>query len=336
MTKRPHVLHLIDDTTAGGVMRVLDHIRHCPLMARNAVHSVQPVLRGKPLPPVAADVVVSHLTVSWRMLPMLILFRARNATTPLVHVEHSYTEGFAALNVSAKRRFHTLLRTTYALFDRVVAVSRGQARWMQARKLVSDKALQVINPVVDLQGFRALPPASATRRTVGAIGRLDPQKGFDMLIPAFRALARRDIRLNVYGDGSERAALEALAEGDDRIRFMGHAASPEAAMAEVDVVAMPSRWEAFGLVALEARAAGRPLVSSGVDGLSDQTAGRTETVAGWSVDSWSRALGRALNVPGGVTDDPTDRAETDFANAWDRLIAGVLGRDRQEAALLAS
>lgn len=325
MTTRPHVLHLIDDTTAGGVMRVLDHIRNCPQMAQDAIHSLQPVRRGKPLPAVNADLVVSHLTVNWRVLPMLILFRARHATTPLVHVEHSYTEAFTALNVGAKARFHTLLRTAYALFDRVVAVSEGQARWMRSRGLVRDNGVQVIRSVVDLSGFRALPRPQAPRRTIAAIGRLDRQKGFDRLIPAFKALKRADVRLDIYGEGAERAVLEDLAVGDSRIRFMGHAASPQDAMAAADVVAMPSRWEAFGLVALEARAAGRALVTSGVDGLADQVTGTVETLRNASTDGLAAALGRALDAKA-MDSDPTKGAEAEFAAGWGRIIKELVGQ----------
>lgn len=325
MTHRPHVLHLIDDTTAGGVMRVLDHIQRCPLMAATARHSLLAVTRGKSLPAVRADVIVSHLTISWRALPALIVFRARHATTPIVHVEHSYTGAFSALNVTSKARFQTLLRTAYALFDRVVAVSEAQAGWMTARGLVSAESLQVIRPVVDLAGFRALARPDRPLRTIGAIGRLDRQKGFDVLIPAFRALTARDLRLDIYGEGPERAALEALAAGDPRIVFRGLAA-PEQALAAVDVVAMPSRWEAFGLVALEARAAGRPLVMSGVDGLAGQATGETATVPSLSVADWTEALRRMLARGAAITwADPTEGAEGAFAAGWTRLIEGLTG-----------
>lgn len=334
MTPRPHVLHLIDDTTAGGVMRVLDHIQHDPAMAAGARHSVLAVSRGKTLPAVRADVVVSHLTLNWRMLPALIVFRARHAMTPLVHVEHSYTGAFAALNVVARARFQTLLRTAYALFDRVVAVSEAQAGWMVARGLLGAEAVQVIRPVVDLSGFRTLPRPARPLRTIGAIGRLDRQKGFDVLIPAFRALTARDLRLEIFGEGPERAALEALAAGDPRITFRGLAA-PEQAMAAVDLVAMPSRWEAFGLVALEARAAGRPLLTSGVDGLAGQTEGETVTVPSLATADWTEALRRLLaRGPAGEGADPTATAEAEFAAGWARLIDTLAGAG--EGARLAS
>ncbi|MGP6085899.1 glycosyltransferase family 4 protein [Antarctobacter jejuensis] len=333
MTTRPTVLHLIDDSTAGGVMRVLDHISSSPLMAAAADHRIMQVSRGKPLPQVRADVIVSHLTINWRMLPALILFRARHANTPLIHVEHSYTSAFTALNVTARTRFQTLLRTAYALFDKVVAVSATQAMWMRIRGLVGAGSLHFINPVVALDGFRAMPAPQGPLRTIGAIGRLDRQKGFDVLIPAFRALEGSNLRLEIFGEGPERAQLEALAAGDSRIVFHGHAGTPEAAMAAVDVVAMPSRWEAFGLVSLEARAARRPLLTSGVDGLADQRAGQVTQVSGHSVEEWTAALDRQLRTGTNKNvEDPTSDAETRFAEGWGQLLDEVLGFEVKQVA----
>ena len=76
-----------------------------------------------------------------------------------------------------------------------------------------------------------------------------------MLIRAVTEIRDASLRLEIFGTGAEEESLRALAKGDERITFHGHAISPEAAMRAVDLVAMPSRWEAYGLVALEARAA---------------------------------------------------------------------------------
>ncbi|MFD2855829.1 glycosyltransferase [Seohaeicola zhoushanensis] len=88
-----------------------------------------------------------------------------------------------------------------------------------------------------------------------------PAKGFDLLIRAYRQVKGQAV-LRIHGEGPERAALEALAEGDRRIQFTGFVADPAAAMAQCDAVVMPSRWEPYGIVALEALTARRPLLTS--------------------------------------------------------------------------
>ncbi|MBN9886208.1 glycosyltransferase [Salipiger abyssi] len=334
MTDMPRILHLVDDATPGGVTRVLNHIRSCPLMAQTARHELWTVARNAALPRCEADMIVSHLSLSWRGLPALISLRARHPGTPLVHVEHSYTEAFTALNVRAKLRFFTMLRTAYALFDRVVAVSEAQGAWLTRRRLVPAGALRVIPPVVDLAGFRALPAPQGAPRVIGAIGRLHGQKGFDVLIRAFRDLPRDDIELHIFGTGPEEQALRALAAEDPRIRFFGHADTPEAAMQAVDIVAMPSRWEAFGLVALEARAAGRPVICTKLDGLPTSAGASATYVPGHSVRDWTLALQAQLGAkPGPGTAARAGRAEAAFASAWAEMIAGaVFGAAPSQAA----
>ncbi len=79
---RPRVLHLVDDTTAGGVMRVLDHITTAPELAKDADHRLRSISRKRWLPErIQADVIVSNLAISWRALPLLIGMRLMHPKT---------------------------------------------------------------------------------------------------------------------------------------------------------------------------------------------------------------------------------------------------------------
>ena len=285
------LIHLIDDDSAGGVNRMLDHLEALGESQR-LDHEIVRVRRGAwSTKRFAADVIVSHVSICWRNLPMLASLRALNPSTPLVHVEHSYSAGFVAANEVPQQRFYALLRASYALFDTVIAVSQGQADWLKRRDLVNPVALRVMRPCVDLKPFFELPQRSASNPTVvGMLGRLDRQKGFDIGITAFCQGAPDNMVLHIYGDGPERARLEALACGHPRVRFMGFAAKPAEAMAQCDVITMPSRWEPFGLVGLEAQAAGRPLICSGADGLIDHRAGEALVIPGHSVSSWAETF----------------------------------------------
>lgn len=67
------IAHLVDDTTPGGVTRYLDFIRQNPAMAAEARHEVAVVSRANPARrAIDADIIVSHLAISWRGLPGLM------------------------------------------------------------------------------------------------------------------------------------------------------------------------------------------------------------------------------------------------------------------------
>ena len=299
-----------------------------PELAKDADHHLRSISRSRWLPePIQADVIVSNLAISWRALPMLIALRLMHPKTKLIHVEHSYTEQFVEKNVTHKKRFATLLRCAYALFDRVVAVSHGQANWLRQSGAVKSHALSVIQSCVDLSPFRNVAPPSAPLRVIGAIGRLDEQKGFDLLIRAFQQTPNPHIALHVYGEGAEEAKLRRLANGDPRIEFKGFAPDPVAAMAAVDIVAMPSRWEAYGLVAIEALAAKRKLLVSSIDGLKDHLEKGAQAVPpGGDIERWQQAIEQVTTAYSSETTAQaqlTKRPEDTYAAAWSDMLCSL-------------
>ncbi|MGJ8609489.1 MAG: glycosyltransferase family 4 protein [Octadecabacter sp.] len=328
MTHKPQVLHLIDDATAGGVTRVVDFI--CASDALNATgnHRVHKVQRGRfGTFPKAVDVIVSHTTISWRTLPALIALRAARPNTPIIHVEHSYTSAFVSLNVARKGRFASLLKVAFSLFDRVVAVSQAQADWMTSRNIIETRKLTTIQSCVDLTPFQSIPRAEGQIRTLGAIGRLDRQKGFDLLIDAFKSLPDPSLRLKVIGTGPQEDMLRKLAGADDRIEFVGFCDNPRHAFRDVDAVVMPSRWEAFGLVAIEALASGRPLLCTQVDGLLDHAQHGTRYFGSFTRSSLATAIEDLVRTSGSINQPPAtyqaSKAMDTFQDAWLRLIAST-------------
>jgi glycosyltransferase involved in cell wall biosynthesis len=321
---RLRIVHLVDDTTAGGVMRVLDHLMTAPELSRDATHSLEIVDRRAVFSKrIKADLIVSHLAMSGRVLPSILSLRARHPRAKLIHVEHSYTEGFVAVNVTHTRRFALLLRTAYRVFDNVVAVSHAQGEWLERSGAVRISALTVIQSCVDLSAFRAIAPPTTPIRVFGAIGRLNKQKGFDTLIQAFRMTDRSDLSLYIYGEGAEETSLRALAGDDARIHFKGFTDDPVAAMAAVDAVAMPSVWEAYGLVAIEAMAAGRRLMVNPVDGLMDHVPYGALAVCNGSVSAWKHAildLAEARSETDACSICPAVQLEDNFAAEWYKLM----------------
>lgn len=285
------IVHLVDDVTAGGVMRFLEHLQSLPDVSDGVQYQRIVIEPGRWSAPVLdAAMIVSHLSVSWKNLPMFLALRAKNPGTQIVHIEHSYTAAFMDQHVRYPTRFKTLLRTVYALFDRTIAVSKAQHAWMLENDLVTTRNSGVINPSTDLSPFLKLPIAKGPPRRIGVIGRLEEAKGLDILIQAFRTAAPHDASLSIYGSGGQHEKLFRMSEADPRIKFLGHA-DPVIAMANCDVIVMPSRREAFGLVALEARAAGRTVLVSGADGLADQ-AQEGAIQIGMAYSAWHSAMGR--------------------------------------------
>jgi glycosyltransferase involved in cell wall biosynthesis len=104
---------------------------------------------------------------------------------------------------------------------------------------------------------------------VGNVGRLAPQKGQRHLIAAMPLLLERVPRahLVIAGDGDLKEYLREVSVEvgvAERVHVLGPRRDVPALMHALDVFAMPSIWEGFGLVLLEAMAAGRPIVASRV------------------------------------------------------------------------
>ncbi len=113
------------------------------------------------------------------------------------------------------------------------------------------------------------------RFLIGAIGRLEPEKGYAFLLRAFQTVLSMipHARLILAGDGSERAKLEWLARqlGIDRsVQFVGFQKETRPWYASFDCFVLPSvRRESFGIVLLEALAASCPIVASDLGGIPE-------------------------------------------------------------------
>ena len=321
------ILHLTDDTTPGGVMRVIDNILNSKYLAKTANHRLEVVRNNQlTLPADGVDMIVSHLALSWRNFAARAQLRAMHPNIPMIHVEHSYTQGFVAQKVPNKPRFFAMLRSALCLFDRVIAVSQAQRDWLVRRDLINENKLTVIRSSVELEAFEALPKPQRHARVFGLVGRLHEQKGFDIAIRAFRECCGSDLRLKVFGDGPERTKLEALAYCDPRITFHGHSDDPLEPMRCIDALLMPSRWEAYGLVAREARSAGRMVIVATSDGLKDHISSGAVEVHDHSISAWKQAIVNATLVLKKTSRNKNSSQHlgaTRFEYEWERCLNSI-------------
>jgi glycosyltransferase involved in cell wall biosynthesis len=138
---------------------------------------------------------------------------------------------------------------------------------------------------------------SAEPLRIGAYGRYHEQKGFGNLIKAMRLLPSDAVTLTLAGLGPYQESLTAMAADMPNVTVGGPTSDVPGFLRGVDIVGVPSRWESFGQTALEARAAGRPLIASSVDGLVEQT----DAAWGWlvaedDIDGLAAALRAASNA----------------------------------------
>ncbi len=134
-------------------------------------------------------------------------------------------------------------------------------------------------PIVHVYNGVPLPQAPPLRgtRNVLYVGRLEAVKGVDMLLHAMALAAKRmqDLSLTIIGDGEDRERLEELTHTlglENHVRFLGPLDAVKITLhqAEAQVVVIPSVWpENLPTVAIEALAAGRPIVASNVGGIPE-------------------------------------------------------------------
>jgi glycosyltransferase involved in cell wall biosynthesis len=151
-----------------------------------------------------------------------------------------------------------------------VAVGERVAREVEEMIGLDTGSIETIyNGVPDV--FLNPVPRPAEGPIVGAVGRLSPQKGLDVLVRAI-ALLPPEVTCVLVGDGPLRGDLERLAASlgvGDRVIVTGWIERARDYLPVLDVVAMPSRFEGFPLAAVEAMLASRPLVATPVQSIPE-------------------------------------------------------------------
>jgi glycosyltransferase involved in cell wall biosynthesis len=167
----------------------------------------------------------------------------------------------------------------------IVAVSPSLGRRFCDYSAIPLEKLRVIPYGVDLGAVDRITGAQASALraqlgfgsehvVVGSVGRLVEQKDYPTQLRAFALAAARvpSLRMVIAGDGPLRPALEDMARElamADRVRFLGNRDDVPMLLRSVDVFAMASKFEPFGVALLEAKAAGLPIVATAVNEIPD-------------------------------------------------------------------
>lgn len=210
---------------------------------------------------------------------------------PVVITEHWTKLGGEVVDTSLIR----VAARAYAAADAVIAVSPVQAALLRRRFGVDAR---VVPNVVDLATFTpALQRRVPSHHRVVSVSGLRPIKRQDALVRAVAELP--GVTLDIVGEGPDRASLDALVADlgvGDRVRLHGHLERDAIAdrFAEADVFALPSEFETFGVVHVEAMAAGLPVVTTPSGGPEQLITPATGLVVPGTGDPLVEGLRRAL------------------------------------------
>lgn len=163
--------------------------------------------------------------------------------------------------------WNRLRRITYPRCRALVVQTEGIAR--QLSDAVRGRPIVVIPNGIDPAACvsdDSRRPYNSDAHLIVAMGRLDPQKGFDLLIEAFSKIAADfpDWKIRILGEGAQRPSLEQLIRDrqlEDRVQLAGWISDPLSVLSEAGFFVLSSRYEGFPNSLLEAMACGLPVVS---------------------------------------------------------------------------
>ncbi|HET8901948.1 MAG TPA: glycosyltransferase family 4 protein [Holophagaceae bacterium] len=211
----------------------------------------------------APDVVISFVDKA----NTLAVFATRGLGIPLIISERTDPS-----RRSLGRWWNALRDRAYPRADLLVFQSQAVLDWFPPR--VRRKGVVIPNPVPPPPIAEPSQRENLPKRLV-AMGRLFPVKGFDLLLEAFAAVAAKepDWVLDIWGEGPERGALEAQAQGlglAERVRFPGLTERPFEILRGADLFILSSRAEGFPNVLVEAMACGLPVISTEFGGAAKE------------------------------------------------------------------
>jgi glycosyltransferase involved in cell wall biosynthesis len=266
----------------------------------------------------------------WR--PLRALIRSRR-----IHIVHSHeyksdllawmlarvddvvplatAHGWTGHSSRERRIYYPLDKRLLARFPRVIAVSNDIRRELLRAGARSDRVTTVLNGI-DPDAFRRIPGQRPAARAalglspdefvIGSVGRLEPQKRFDLLMRSFAVvcdqLPHRALTLLIAGEGSQRASLTAAAASlglGARCRLLGQRADISVLHQAFDLFVQSSDYEGTPNAVLEAMALETPVVATDVGGTAELIRREIDglIVPPGDLDALSAAIVRAIEEP---------------------------------------
>ncbi len=251
---------------------------------------------------------------------------ARRQIPKVVSAQDTLWSGFVALSASYASGVHLHLQDHSGFFarspstvtewffrpfaihyiqraQRIRTVSERGAKGLEKFGIPRER-IDVIPIATDLSRFISIPPIDASRLNVLCIARLEPEKGVDVLLNAWKTVcvSRPSARLQIVGGGKLRQNLEAQMNAlgvASSVDFIGRQKDVVPYLAWSSLVVQPSCFEGWGLSIIEAAASGRPVVMTNVgcagEIICDGVSGRVVSIG--DASAFARAILEVSNDP---------------------------------------
>jgi GalNAc-alpha-(1->4)-GalNAc-alpha-(1->3)-diNAcBac-PP-undecaprenol alpha-1,4-N-acetyl-D-galactosaminyltransferase len=201
------------------------------------------------------DVVISFMN----SVNVYAILACMGTKIPTIVSEHIYPG-----SNDANKIWQFIMKLTYRYADLVTVLTQNALPFYPANK--GYRTIVMPNPITTPA------PAAAIDRflhspSLIAIGRLHPQKGFDLLMKAFDRIQSKypEWQITILGEGPMRSELEALRSElnlTDRVHLPGLVSNVPEYLRQADIFVMPSRFEGFPMALCEAMACGLPVLSA--------------------------------------------------------------------------
>ncbi len=226
-----------------------------------------------------------QLSARWNNIPVVHMFHTLEKIKTLIALSDEGSESQKRLNGEM---------SIVSQSDIIIAATRSEQDHLLRYYNAAAEQIRILPPGIDLDHFHPIPQAEARQRLgipmaekiILFVGRVEPLKGIDILLTATGGLKKNyrellpELKVMIIGGDSqadpleaEMARLQAMSHDlqiDDWVVFAG--AKDQGLLpdyyAAADIVVMPSHYESFGMVALEAMAMGRAVIVSQVGGLA--------------------------------------------------------------------
>jgi len=260
-------------------------------------------------------------------LKLIKLIKQENAKAVVCHGSRAFMHFMRAKQIGGLNIFVIAVAHNYSIAkfvkaDAVLCITKDLCQ--KAKDIgISEHKIHHIPNAVNCDNYSTLKTQNSPL-VIGSLGRFVAKKGFDVFIEAVAMLKQEGMVFKVLlaGNGEETANLKALANEknvSDIITFTGWVYDKNTFFRDIDIFCLPSLHEPFGIVLLEAMAAGLPIVSTDSEGPREILSASKDCFMVEKGNPWamSTALGALLRDDGSIRNSFTRAATEKVRNHYD-------------------